>query len=95
MSRRLAKQAGRLDAGSYPVRFAYRTLYSNMDANRHLNNGAFGCLFEEVSGVPNPTGGVSFARPLRPSARLTCWTKGWLEHWARKLFGASFRIIGR
>ena len=47
MSRRLAEQAARLDAGSYPVRFAYRTLYSDMDPNRHLNNGAFGRLFEE------------------------------------------------
>ena len=47
MSRRLAGQAGRLDAGNYPVRFAYRTLYSDMDPNRHLNNGAFGRLFEE------------------------------------------------
>jgi len=47
MSRRLADQADRLDAGSYPVRFAYRTLYSDMDPNRHLNNGAFGRLFEE------------------------------------------------
>ena len=47
MSRRLAEQADRLDAGNYPVRFAYRTLYSDMDPNRHLNNGAFGRLFEE------------------------------------------------
>jgi acyl-CoA thioester hydrolase len=46
-SRRLAEQAGRLDAGNYPVRFAYRTLYSDMDPNRHLNNGALGRLFEE------------------------------------------------
>jgi acyl-CoA thioester hydrolase len=47
MSRRLAEQADRLDAGNYPVRFAYRTLYSDMDPNRHLNNGSFGRLFEE------------------------------------------------
>jgi len=47
VSRRLAEQAARLDAGSYPVRFAYRTLYSDTDPNRHLNNGAFGRLFEE------------------------------------------------
>ncbi len=47
VSRRLAEQADRLDAGNYPVRFAYRTLYSDMDPNRHLNNGAFGRLFEE------------------------------------------------
>ena len=47
MSRRLAGQADRLDAGNYPVRFAYRTLYSDMDPNRHLNNGAFSRLFEE------------------------------------------------
>jgi acyl-CoA thioester hydrolase len=47
MSRRLAEQTGRLDAGNYPVRFTYRTLYSDMDPNRHLNNGAFGRLFEE------------------------------------------------
>jgi acyl-CoA thioester hydrolase len=47
VSRRLAGQAARLDAGNYPVQFAYRTLYSDMDTNRHLNNGAFGRLFEE------------------------------------------------
>jgi acyl-CoA thioester hydrolase len=47
VSRRLAEQADRLDAGNYPVRFAHRTLYSDMDPNRHLNNGAFGRLFEE------------------------------------------------
>jgi acyl-CoA thioester hydrolase len=47
MSRRLAEQADRLDAGNYPVRFAYRMLYGDMDTNRHLNNGAFGRLFEE------------------------------------------------
>lgn len=47
MSRRLAEQADRLDAGNYPSRFTYRTLYSDMDTNRHLNNGAFGRLFEE------------------------------------------------
>ena len=44
---RLSEQAARLDVGSYPVRFAYRTLYSDMDANRHLNNVASGRLFEE------------------------------------------------
>ena len=47
MSRRLAGQADRLHAANYPVRFAHRTLYSDMDPNRHLNNGAFGRLFEE------------------------------------------------
>jgi acyl-CoA thioester hydrolase len=47
VNRRLAEQADRLDAGNYPVRFGYRTLYSDMDPNRHLNNGAFGRLFEE------------------------------------------------
>ena len=47
MSHRLAGQAGRLDAESYPVRFAYRTLYGDLDPNGHLNNGAFGRLFEE------------------------------------------------
>ena len=47
VNRRLAEQADRLDVGNYPVRFGYRTLYSDMDPNRHLNNGAFGRLFEE------------------------------------------------
>ena len=54
MSHRLAGQAGRLDAESYPVRFAYRTLYSDMDPNRHLNNGAFGRLFEEGRADQHP-----------------------------------------
>lgn len=44
---RLAEQSGRLDVGNYPVRFAYRSLFGDMDANRHLNNGAIGRLFEE------------------------------------------------
>jgi acyl-CoA thioester hydrolase len=44
---RLSEQAARLDLDSYPVRFAYRTLFSDMDTNRHLNNVAFGRLLEE------------------------------------------------
>lgn len=44
---RLAEQSARLDVGHYPARFCYRTVYGDMDANRHLNNGAFGRLFEE------------------------------------------------
>jgi acyl-CoA thioester hydrolase len=44
---RLAEQAARLDVAQYPARFGYRTVYSDMDANRHLNNGTFGRLFEE------------------------------------------------
>ena len=44
---RLSEQAARLDAGSYPVRFAYRTLFSDIDTNAHLNNGAYSRLFEE------------------------------------------------
>lgn len=44
---RLSEQAARLDVGSYSVRFAYRTLYSDIDTNAHLNNGAYGRLFEE------------------------------------------------
>ena len=44
---RLSEQAARLDVESYPVRFTYRTLFSDMDTNRHLNNVAFGRLFEE------------------------------------------------
>ncbi len=44
---RLAEQSARLDAGQYPARFGYRTMYSDMDSNWHLNNGTFGRLFEE------------------------------------------------
>ena len=44
---RLAEQPARLEAGHYPARFGYRTVYSDMDVNRHLNNGTFGRLFEE------------------------------------------------
>jgi acyl-CoA thioester hydrolase len=44
---RLAEQTARLDVGHYPLRFCYRTVYSDMDANQHLNNGTFGRLFEE------------------------------------------------
>lgn len=44
---RLAEQSGRLAGGNYPVRFTYRSLFSDMDANRHLNNGTVGRLFEE------------------------------------------------
>ena len=44
---RLAEQSARLRAGYYPARFSYRSVYSDMDVNRHLNNGTFGRLFEE------------------------------------------------
>jgi acyl-CoA thioester hydrolase len=44
---RLAEQSGRLAGGHYPVRFTYPSLFSDMDANRHLNNGTIGRLFEE------------------------------------------------
>jgi acyl-CoA thioester hydrolase len=44
---RLAEQSARLHAARYPARFSYRSVYSDMDANRHLNNGTFGRLFEE------------------------------------------------
>jgi len=44
---RIAEQAARLDADHYPARFSYRSVYGDMDANRHLNNGTFGRLFEE------------------------------------------------
>jgi acyl-CoA thioester hydrolase len=44
---RLAEQSARLHADRYPARFSYRIVYGDMDANRHLNNGTFGRLFEE------------------------------------------------
>jgi acyl-CoA thioester hydrolase len=44
---RLTEQAARLDVCHYPARFGYRTVYGDMDANCHLNNGTFGRLFEE------------------------------------------------
>jgi acyl-CoA thioester hydrolase len=64
---RLSEQAARLDVDSYPVRFTYRTLFSDMDTNRHLNNVAFGRLLEEgrvelhrlVFGLPG-TPGLTF-----------------------------------
>jgi len=34
-------------ADNYPLRFSTRILYSDMDAFRHLNNGATGRYFEE------------------------------------------------
>ena len=37
----------RLDLASYPARFDLRILYADMDAFRHLNNGATGRYFEE------------------------------------------------
>jgi hypothetical protein len=51
---RLAEQSGRLADGNYPVRFTYRSLFSDMDANRHLNNGTIGRLFEEGRVRPVP-----------------------------------------
>ena len=61
---RLSEQAARLDVGAYPVRFAYRTPFSDIDANRHLNNVTYGRLFEEgrlelhrrVFGLPGTPG---------------------------------------
>jgi acyl-CoA thioester hydrolase len=47
LTSRLAGQAARLHASNYPLRFAYRSLFGDMDANRHLNNGAIGRVFEE------------------------------------------------
>ena len=44
---RPAEQSARLHAGYYPARFSYRSVYGDMDANRHLNNGTFGRLFKE------------------------------------------------
>ena len=44
---RLAEQSARLDGGNYPLRFGYRSLFSDMDANRHLNNGTIGRVLEE------------------------------------------------
>jgi acyl-CoA thioester hydrolase len=37
----------RQDADRYPLRYTTRILYSDMDAFRHLNNGAAGRYFEE------------------------------------------------
>ena len=37
----------RQQADAYPLRFTTRILYSDMDAFRHLNNGATGRYFEE------------------------------------------------
>jgi acyl-CoA thioester hydrolase len=38
---------GRLRPESYPLRFETRALYSDVDANRHVNNVAFARWFEE------------------------------------------------
>jgi acyl-CoA thioester hydrolase len=38
----------RLVLANYPVRFTTRVLYSDMDAFRHVNNGATGRYFEEA-----------------------------------------------
>jgi acyl-CoA thioester hydrolase len=37
----------RLTKQNYPLCFEHRTLYADMDAFRHLNNGAIGRFFEE------------------------------------------------
>lgn len=43
----LKDDAARLDITAYPQRFRTRILYSDMDAFRHLNNGATGRYLEE------------------------------------------------
>ncbi|MDB5726573.1 MAG: hypothetical protein JWQ16_3327 [Novosphingobium sp.] len=43
----LKDRASRLVATTYPLRYETRVLYSDMDAFRHLNNGATGRYFEE------------------------------------------------
>jgi len=53
---RLSEQAARLDVDSYPVRFAYRTLFSDMDTNRHLNNGAFSRMLADCVTVKATAG---------------------------------------
>ena len=49
----LKDEPGRLIAENYPVRFDTRVLYSDMDAFRHLNNGATGRYFEEARATLN------------------------------------------
>ena len=39
--------AARLKPGTYPHHYVYRTMYSDMDGFRHLNNGVAARLFEE------------------------------------------------
>jgi acyl-CoA thioester hydrolase len=43
----LKDDPARQQADTYPLRFTTRILYSDMDAFRHLNNGATGRYFEE------------------------------------------------
>jgi acyl-CoA thioester hydrolase len=43
----LKDEPARQRAENYPLRFTTRILYSDMDAFRHLNNGATGRYFEE------------------------------------------------
>ncbi len=43
----------RLIADNYPVRFEARLLFRDMDALRHLNNGATGAYFEEARATLN------------------------------------------
>lgn len=43
----LKDQPARHIVASYPLRFTTRVLYSDMDAFRHVNNGATGRYFEE------------------------------------------------
>jgi acyl-CoA thioester hydrolase len=61
----------RLELGNYPLRFQTRALYSDVDANRHVNNVAYARWFEEgraqlnerVAGAGtllNPPPGVQF-----------------------------------
>lgn len=61
--------SARREIGHYPLRFELRILYSDMDAFRHLNNGATGRYFEEgradfnmrifgVDSMINPPGGL-------------------------------------
>ncbi len=43
----LKDDSRRLDIASYPLRFDTRVLYADMDAFRHVNNGATGRYLEE------------------------------------------------
>ena len=49
----LKDELARLEPANYPMRFTTRVLYSDMDAFRHLNNGATGRYFEEARATLN------------------------------------------
>jgi pimeloyl-ACP methyl ester carboxylesterase len=98
---RLSEEAARLDAGRYPVRFEYRTLFSDMDTNRIRRCTVVNASEPGGSGVV-PANGVQIAyetfgersgRPLIMVMGLAASMLMWHPDLCAMLAGRGFFVI--